>query len=133
MPSSLAPKYVNTWISFTSASTGFSSIADSVLLPAAVSQISFSTPVTLVSDRVAGHPVSALHGMTSTLSAKGGQGPATLLVADTTSLPVSFAGQGSGASKAARGQVDYSKWGETVTVVAPAHAIPSSSIAAAAG
>lgn len=130
MPSSIAPHYAGQWISFTSSDKGFSSIAKSLTMTDAVGQISVDPPLTLGGRAtVNGTAAQAVQGTTTTLSSKGHHGSATLWIATHGApLPVRYQGTGTQATKKEVGQVDFSRWGLAVQPVAPAHAVPASSI-----
>jgi hypothetical protein len=130
MPSSIAPKYANRWISFISSDQGYSQIAGSMTLQSAVSQISLTAPVTGGNRaRVNGTNVFVVRGTTTSLSAKGQHGDAVLDVDATGAhLPVRYQGTGHQKSETTRGQVSFSRWGLRVNPSAPSGAVPASSI-----
>lgn len=130
MPTTLAPKYSDKWISFGSSTPDYSSIAKSMTLSAAVAQISVKAPVTSgVHSTVDGQAAVSVLGTTTTLSSKGKKGTATLYVAAKGSpLPISYLGTGKQKKQSETGKVTFSKWGEKVSPSAPPNAVPASSI-----
>ena len=134
LPSSLAPTYAGKWISVTSSSQGYSSIAQSLTLSSAVDQISIKGPYKQASVSTGGQKATALVGLTSSLSTGKKVGPATLFLTQaTTPLPIRFVGIGHQSKGTAHGQVSHSNWNEPLNFTAPTGAIPASSISAAAG
>jgi hypothetical protein len=130
MPATLAPKYSGKWISFASTTQGYSSVANSMTVSAAVSQISVKAPITSSGQTtVNGQAAVGVRGTTTTLSSKGKKGTATLYVsAKGSPLPIRYLGTGIQKKQKETGQVTFSKWGETVSPTAPTGAVPASSI-----
>ena len=130
MPASIAPTYAGRWISFTSSDQGYGSIAESMTLKAAVAQISVAAPITVGGQTtVGGTPAKSVRGTTTALSSKGHRGSATLYVAATGSpLPLVYQGSGMQSKQKETGKVVFSRWGRSVSPVAPSGAVPASSI-----
>ena len=129
LPTSLAADYTGRWISVARSNQAFASIAASMTIKAVIAQIVIDGPLTMSSGPSAPSTTLILEGTSGALSAKGQHGPATLVVSDpSTPLPVSFSAQGKDGSTMANGSVSFSNWGESVAVVAPAHAVPNTSI-----
>lgn len=130
MPSTLAPKYAGQWISFSSSTKSYSSIAKSMSLTSAIDQISVDAPLS-GGDKTTrgGRSAVDIEGTTTSLSSKGNKGTATLYVsAKGSPLPLAYHGTGKQKKKSETGTVTYSKWGETVSPQVPAKSVPSSSI-----
>ncbi len=131
MPTTLAPKYVGRWISLSSSTKGYSSIAKSMSMSSAIDQISVDAPLS------GGHKVSSdgrsavsIQGTTTSLSSAGSEGTAVLYVSATgRPLPIVYRGTGEQKKKPETGTVTYSRWGEAVRPGVPATSVPSSSIA----
>ncbi len=127
MPSTLATKYVGTWIKFGPSSPTYKNISKAITIGSAVDQISVKAPLadggTATVDGVSAVSV------TGTTTDLGGKGPAALyLPAQGNVLPVRYTGQGTQKKKKVTGQVDFSHWGESFTVTAPANSVAASSI-----
>jgi hypothetical protein len=127
MPASAAPKYANKWIVFPPSSKSFSQISGEFTLKGAVADIALTAPFSM-----GGHstvdktPAMVVKGTTST-----GQtgSPAQLYVATGADpLPVRFVVHDPSGGGKNYGQLDFSNWGEQVSVPVPAKAIPSSSV-----
>jgi hypothetical protein len=127
MPSTLATKYAGQWISFKPSDKQYKTVSQAMTISSAVGQISVKAPVsTGPSSTING---TAAIGITGTTTSLGSQGPAALyLPAQGTLLPLRYTGQGKEQKKKATGQVDFSNWGESFSVVAPAKAVRSSSV-----
>lgn len=130
MPTTLAPKYVGQWIKFTSSAKGYSDITKSMSLTSAVNQISVEAPLSGgQKTNVGGRSAVSVAGTTTSLSSKGNRGTAVLYVSATGSpLPISYHGTGKQKKKPETGTITYSKWGETVSLKAPAKSVPASSL-----
>lgn len=130
MPASLAPKYVDKWIVWTSSDPSYSSVAKNFQVATAIGQISLKAPMSIGRRAtVNGTPSVNIVGTTSSLSAKGKKGPATLAVSTSkTHLPVRFAGRGNQKAGKASGTVTFSKWNQDFSVTAPTGAIPVATI-----
>jgi hypothetical protein len=131
MPSRLAPKYVGRWISFSSSTKSYPSIAKSMSVSSAINQISVDAPLS-GSRKVSSNGRSAvsIRGTTTSLSSAGNKGTAVLYVSATgRPLPIAYRGTGEQKKKPETGTVTYSRWGEAVSPRAPATSVPSSSIA----
>jgi hypothetical protein len=127
LPSTLAPKYANRWISFEPSDQYYKTVSQAMTISSAVGQISVKTPVsTGPTSTVNG---SAAIGITGTTTSLGSKGPAALYVpAQGSLLPLRYTGQGKEQKQKATGEVDFSNWGESFSVVAPAKAVRSSSV-----
>jgi hypothetical protein len=130
MPSTLAPKYVGQWISFTPSTKSYSDIAKSMSLASAIDQISVKAPLSKGHTSTSGgRSAVSIKGTTTTLSSSGNKGAAVLYVSATGSpLPLAYHGTGKQKKKTETGTVTYSKWGENVSPKAPTKSVPSSSI-----
>jgi hypothetical protein len=131
MPSTLARKYVQHWIVFTKADPGFAATAKQFTVAGPIAEIRLTGRLTLVpgTSTVNGVPVTLVRGRTTGLSTRGRSGTATLFIATTGShLPVRFTGTGKETAGSSVGRVDFSAWGETVSVDAPPSAIPASQV-----
>jgi hypothetical protein len=130
MPTALAQKYKNRWIVFTKSDRGFTQTAKEFTLQGPLSVVSLTGtlsagPTTMVNRA----PVISVKGSTTALSSTGNSGAATLYLASTGSpLPVRFVGTGKQSAGSAKGQLDFSKWGETVVVVTPTKALAASKL-----
>ncbi len=127
MSASSAPKYANKWIVFPPSSKSFSQISGEFTLHGAVTDISLGDPLSLGgSSTVDQTPALVVKGTTS--SGQTGS-PAQLYVArGPTHLPVRFVVRDPSAKSKDYGQLDFSRWGEKISVPVPAKAIPSSSV-----
>ncbi|HEX4082016.1 MAG TPA: hypothetical protein VHX40_03545 [Acidimicrobiales bacterium] len=127
LPSTLAPKYANRWISFEPSDQYYKTVSQAMTISSAVGQISVKAPTsTGPSSPVNG---TAAIGITGTTTSLGSKGPAVLYVpAQGSLLPLRYTGQGKEQKQKATGQVDFSHWGESFSVVAPAKAVRSSSV-----
>ncbi len=130
MPSTLAPKYSGQWIAFGSSTQDYTAITQSMELSAAISQISVKAPITGGAHSTqAGQATVTVQGTTTSLSSKGEKGTATLYVAAKGSpLPVVYRGTGKQKKQKETGTVTFSKWGETISPVAPSKSVAASSI-----
>jgi uncharacterized OsmC-like protein len=130
MPATLAPKYNGQWISFSSTTKDYSSIAKSLTLSAAIAQISVSAPLTGGGHTIVdGKAAVGLRGTTTALSSKGKKGSATLYVsAKGSPLPVAYRGTGKQKKQKETGTVTFSRWGETVSPAVPAKSVAASTI-----
>jgi len=127
LPSTLAPKYANRWISFEPSDQYYKTVSQAMTISSAVGQISVKAPVsTGPSSTING---TAAIGITGTTTSLGSKGPAALyLPAQGSLLPLRYTGQGKEQKQKATGQVDFSNWGESFSVVAPAKSVRSSSV-----
>jgi hypothetical protein len=127
LPSTLASKYANRWISFEPSDQYYKTVSQAMTISSAVGQISVKAPVsTGPTSTVNG---AAAIGITGTTTSLGSKGPAVLYVpAQGSLLPLRYTGQGKEQKKKATGQVDFSNWGESFSVVAPAKVVRSSSV-----
>jgi hypothetical protein len=127
MSASAAPKYANKWIVFPPSSKSFSQISGEFTLKGAVADIALAAPFSMGGhSRVNDTPAVVVKGTTST-----GQtgSPAQLFVAvGPNPLPLRFVVHDPSGSGKNYGQLDFSNWGEKVSVPVPTKAIPSSSV-----
>ena len=129
LSSSLAPAYAGKWISFAHDNQGFATIAASLTIKAAISQISLGGPLSMAAGQAGEGATLLLRGTSGALSTNNKRAPATLVVTTTSPpLPVTFTAQGKDGTSTSTGSVTFSDWGETVHVTAPAHAIPNTSV-----
>jgi len=134
MASTLAPKYAGTWIRFSPSDPTYKAISKAMSMASAVGQISVKAPVADGgSSTINGKAVTSITGTTTALGSKG---PAALyLPAQGTVLPLRYTASGTekssgktGKKVKATGQVDFTSWGETFTVTAPAKSVAASSV-----
>jgi hypothetical protein len=129
LPSSLAPAYAGKWISFAHDNQGFATIAASLTIKAAISQISLGGPLSIPAGQAGAGATLLLAGTSGALSTNNKREPATLVVTTTSPpLPVTFTARGKDGTSTSTGSVTFSDWGETFRVTAPAHAIPNTSV-----
>jgi hypothetical protein len=131
MPTDLASKYKNRWIVFTKSSQGFAQSVKTFTIqgPLSVVKLTKGTLSAAGGATVDGQAVTAITGGTTALSTGGKSGTGTLYLASTGSpLPVRFVGTGSQSAGKAKGEVDFSLWGERVVVPAPRNAIAASKV-----
>jgi hypothetical protein len=131
MPANLASKYAHRWIVFTQADQGFKQTAKTFTIsgPLSVVTLSKGTLGPGPGSTIASTAVTSIRGRTAALSTSGKSGTGTLYVAAAGSpLPVRFVGTGTQDAGPAKGQVDFSQWGEPVTLSAPSHAVAASKI-----
>ncbi|HEX3946439.1 MAG TPA: hypothetical protein VHW47_01985 [Acidimicrobiales bacterium] len=127
MPATLAAQYANRWIAFKSSDKYYKTVSQAMTMKNAVAQISVKAPISSAgSSTVSGTAATGVKGTTASLGTKG---TAVLYVpAQGSVLPLRYTGQGIETKKKATGQVDFTKWGETFRVTAPAKSVPSSSV-----
>jgi hypothetical protein len=127
---SLAHKYRNRWIAFTKSYQGFAQTAKQFTVNGPLSEISLTGSLSIVGkDVVDGVMSECVRGRTMALSSNGGSGTGTLYVANNGSLlPIRFVGTGRQPAGAANAWVDFSNWGETVSVQSPTGAIDASTV-----
>ncbi len=131
MPTNLASKYKNRWIVFTKSSQGFAQSVKAFTIqgPLSVVKLTKGTLSAAGATTVDGQAVTAIAGRTTALSTGGKSGTATLYLASSgPPLPVRFVGTGTQSAGSAKGEVDFSLWGERVVVPAPSHAIAASQV-----
>ena len=87
LSSSLAPAYAGKWISFAHDNQGFATIAASLTIKAAISQISLGGPLSIAAGQAGEGATLLLRGTSGALSTDDKRAPATLVVT-TTSPPL---------------------------------------------
>ena len=130
MSNALARKYAQRWIVFSPADVNFAQTASQFTVAGPVAEIILTGRLSVLgTSTVDGSTVVTVKGRTTALSSAGRSGTGTLyLAADGTALPVRFVARGNHASRGSTGQIDFSRWGETVNVRAPSRAVPAAAV-----
>jgi hypothetical protein len=133
LSAALAAEYTNQWISLSSSDPGFAAIAAGLTTSTALSQVGIGKPLTLrgVAKKM-GQQVLTIGG-TNRGTPSGATKPVTIPVrlyvkASGTPLPVLYSARWGAGKHADVQSVSFSRWKEPVHVIAPADAVPMSSL-----
>ncbi len=130
-PASFASQYAGKWISFVPSDPGYQQIVDGDTLSSALTESTPTRALTLTSTRILdGQNVEGVSGgLPRDLSQGGAKGSQVLYVSTTAPyLPVEVVTSGSLDGQSGTTVVAFSRWRESVSVVAPNGATPISSI-----
>lgn len=130
-PAAVSARLTGRWVSFRSGQPYYQQVVDALTLGSAVGVVRLSGRLTSKGvHRVGGQPVVGVHGTAPSVPGVPAGTKATLFVATTgRMLPVSY----QEASGGLRLSAVFSRWGEKVSVTAPRHAIPISSVIKSSG
>jgi hypothetical protein len=132
-PASVASQYAGKWISFVPSDPGYQQVVGGDTLSSALTESTPTGGLTLTPTRTLdGQTVEGISGgLPRNISQGGAKGSQVLYVSKTTPyLPVEVVTSGSLDGQAGTTVVTFSRWGESVSVLAPTGATPISSILA---
>jgi hypothetical protein len=118
-------KWAGKWISLTSTDSGFSDVSSAVTLSSTFSALSFTGPFTGGTlTKVNGRKVLMVHGFVPGPTGKKQVKATFSLTSRGTVLPVELQASRNGTTET----VVWSRWGQAVTLAAPAHSTPIDSL-----
>jgi len=130
-PASVASLYAGKWISFVPSDPGYQQVVDGDTLSSALVESSPTGALTLTLTRTLdGQTVEGVSGgLPHDISQAGAKGSQVLYVSTTAPyLPVEVVTSGSLDGQSGTTVVTFSRWGESISIVAPSGATPVSSI-----
>jgi hypothetical protein len=132
-PASIASQYAGKWISFVPSDPGYQQVVDGDTLSSALTESTPTGALTITPARTLdGQTVEGISGgLPRNITQGGAKGSQVLYVSKTAPyLPVEVVTAGSLGGQSGTTVVRFSRWGESVSVVAPTDATPMSSILA---
>ena len=138
LSSAAAATHANQWISLAPGDAPYASVYVAVTSASALkANVAFRPHLELGTSSVSGHHVEGVSGPMTSITVAGqllkAKGTAAMYVDTADHLPVRYTQHGTINGQASTLQIDFSKWGEPVSVTAPGGAVSFASINAGSG